>query len=84
MQEQDNVNLPVNTPSLVSNTVSDQTSKTTSHATSTQTSVTSMFGYGTADIDRYLKRITERNPHLSIPSSNEILGKIFFSFYTNT
>ena len=84
MQEQDNLNLHVNTPSLVSNTVSDQTSKTTSHATSTQTSVTSMFGYGTADIDRYLKRITKRNPHLSIPSSKEILGKIFFSFYTNT
>ena len=42
----------------------------------------SMFGYGTTDVDRYLARITRRNPNLRIPPIRCVQGKqILFDYW---
>ena len=46
-----------------------------SNAGSTQPSQTSMYGFGQLDIEKYLRRVTKRNPHLFIPASKNCTGK---------
>ena len=44
-------------------------------AGSTQDSQSSMYGYGQLDIEKYLRRVTKRNPHLFIPAPRNSSGK---------